>query len=116
MVENLLELAFGNAILVECYVRGLEACKFVELNGKLSNHSSQVLADLLVLLYTHCGTVAVGVCGHATHNCRNRRFLPIPSWWVGDIGSQEDDRLLQHWRPALWQQDFVDTSQFDSEL
>lgn len=30
----------------------------------------------------------------------NRRFLPIPSWWVGDIGSQEDDRLLEHWGPT----------------
>lgn len=31
--------------------------------------------------------------------CGNRRLLPIPSWGVGDIGSQEDDRLLEHWRP-----------------
>lgn len=30
----------------------------------------------------------------------DRRLLSIPSWRVGDIGSQEDDRLLEHWRPV----------------
>lgn len=30
----------------------------------------------------------------------DRRLLSIPSWRVGDISSQEDDRLLEHWRPV----------------
>ena len=103
--------------LVEDDTAGLEAGRFIELNKQLSHHSSQVLDDLLsVLLHLRGGTVAIGVCVHTAHDGSNRRFLPIPSWWVGDIGSQEDDRLLEHWRPALWLQDVVDASQFDTDL
>lgn len=72
MVKNLLELALRDAVSVEDDAGGLEACGFVELNEQLSNHSSQVLDDLLsVLLYAHGGTVAVGVCVHAAHDGSN---------------------------------------------
>ena len=78
MVENLLELALGDAVAVEDDAGGLEAGGLVELNEQLSYHGSQVLDDLLsVLLHAHGGTVAVGVCVHAAHDGSNRRFLPI---------------------------------------
>lgn len=116
MVENLLELALRDATLIEDDVGGLEACRSVELNEQLLHNSSHVVDDLLSgMLHMHGGTVAVWGCVHATHDSSNRRVLPIPSW-VGDNGSQEDDRLLEHWRPALWQQDVVDACQFDTDL
>ena len=99
-MENLLELSLGDTISVEDDAGGLEVCSFVDLSGQFSHHSSQVLNDLLSVLCTQGGTVAVEVCIHAAQYCSNRRFLPICSWWVGDIGSQEDDRLLEHWRPT----------------
>lgn len=68
-MANLLELALRDAISVEDDPGGLEACRFVELNEQLPHHGSQVLDDLLsVLLYTHGGAVAVGVCVHAAHD------------------------------------------------
>lgn len=90
---------------------GFEACGFVELDQQLSNHVSKVLNYLLTIeellgdllaggLHPNGGTVPAGVPIHTANDSSNGRLLPIPCWGVRDIGSQEDDRLLEHRGPA----------------
>lgn len=79
---HLLELALGDAIPVEDDAGGLEAGRLVELDEQLPDHGSQVLDDLLsVLLDTHGGAVAVGVCIHAAHDLWDTQL-------AGDEGSR----------------------------
>lgn len=88
-----------------------EACGLVELDQQLSNHGSEVMDHLLTIeellgdllaggLHPNSGTVPAGVAIHTANDSSNGRLLPIPCRGVGDICSQEDDRLLEHRWPA----------------
>lgn len=47
-------------------------------------------------LNSNCGAVATGVTVHAAHYRCDGRLLPITSWRMSDVGTQEDDGLLEH--------------------
>ena len=51
-------------------------------------------------LDSHRGAVTAGVAVHAAHHSCNGRLLPITSWGMSDICTQEDDRLLEHRGPG----------------
>jgi hypothetical protein len=50
--QNMQELAFGNAIAIKYYPRGLEMCRLVELNEQLFDHGTQ-LGDNFLSVHLH---------------------------------------------------------------
>lgn len=97
--EDLLELALGDAVAVEDDAVRLEARRAVELNEQLFDHVCQILDDFLaMLLDAYCRRIPTWMTVHAAHDGRNRGLLVVSCWWVGYIGSQEDDRFIEH----LW--------------
>lgn len=117
IVKDLGELALRDPISVEDDSGGLEAGGLVELDEQLTHHIGQVFNDLLPgALHTHGSTVAAGVCVHtADHRC-DRRLLPVPSWGVCNICSQENHWLLKNSRALVWDKDVVNATEFDIDL
>lgn len=68
--------------------------KWEELDGVYLGHV------LPRRLNSDCGAVATGVTVHAAHHRCDGRLLPITSWRMSNIRTQEDDRLLENRGPG----------------
>lgn len=47
-------------------------------------------------LHSHSGAVTAWMAVHAAHYSRYRRLLSVTCWWMSDVCTQEDDRLLKY--------------------
>lgn len=99
--QDLMELAFGDAIAIKDYPIGLKSGRLVELDQQLLDHCGQIVYYFLsVLLNANRSRISTGMCVHRADDSSNGRLLIVTSRRMGHISSQEYHRLVEHLRPA----------------
>jgi hypothetical protein len=87
--------------------------KVPENHEEFSYHASEFLA---VLLNMDCHRIPRWMRVHGVNDGSNRWFLVVSCWWVCDIGSEEDDRLVEYLRAYGWNEDRVDAIELNVNL
>lgn len=118
MLQDVRELSFGYAIAIQNNsVRFVATCRFVEHHQQFAHHTAQLLDHLLaVLLNSHGGGITRWMSIHRTNNRSNRRFFVVTCWWVCDISTKENHRLVENLRANRWNQNWVDSAELDVDF
>lgn len=117
VLQDSAELALADAIAVHDDPVGLKPRRLVEENQQFSNHGAEFLNNFLTMLLNTDGRgISRWVGVHGADDGSNGRLLVVAGRRMGNVGSQEDDRLVEHFGTNGRNQDAVDSSQFDVDL
>lgn len=118
VLQDVRELAFGDAVAVQDdAVRLVAVGGLVEHHKQLADHAAELLDHLLaVLLDANGGGVARRMRVHGPDHSGDRRLLVVASWWMRDVGAEEDDRLVEDLRADRRNEDRIDAPEFDVDL